>query len=402
MRGTVEPRGADTWRVRAFAGRENGKVRWVSRTVHGGERAAQSALAKLVSEVESGQVLASHPLSLGELLDRWLDDVGPHRSTYTIREYRRMTERNIKPDLGAVRLDKLRAQQLDAYYRSLHDRGLSPASVRRHHALLHAALHRSVKWGMISVNPADKATQPGPTRSTATAPSGTDVQQALATAGTTNPALAIAIALAAVTGARRGELCALRWSDVDWQRHTLRIARSLTAVRGQTTEGPTKTHLRRDIAIGEGLEALLAARQDQQRQYASTVGAELAPDPYVLSPSADGSLPMLPDRLTDNYRNLTKRLGISTHLHELRHFSATGGIGAGIDVRTVAGRLGHADATTTLRIYAHALEARDRDLAGVLDSAVFGTRPSGKPQLPDDPPQGRLDRRGGSRRRPGP
>jgi integrase len=157
-----------------------------------------------------------------------------------------------------------------------------------------------------------------------------------------------------VTGARRGELCALRWSDVDWQRRTLRIARSLTAVRGQTTEGPSKTHLRRDI------------------------------DPYVLSSSADGSLPMLPDRLTDNYRNLTKKLGISTHLHELRHFSATEGIGAGIDVRTVAGRLGHADATTTLRIYAHALEARDRELAGVLDSAVFGTRPSGKPQPRDD------------------
>jgi hypothetical protein len=68
----------------------------------------------------------------------------------------------------------------------------------------------------------------------------------------------------------------------------------------------------------------------------------------------------------------------------------------------VAGRLGHADATTTLRIYAHALEARDRELAGVLDSAVFGTRPSGKPQLPDDPPPGQLERRGEPPRRPGP
>jgi hypothetical protein len=77
--------GADTWRVRAFAGRENGKVRWASRTVHGGKRAAQSALAKLVSVVESGQVLASHPISLGELLDRWLDDVEPRET----RLYRR-------------------------------------------------------------------------------------------------------------------------------------------------------------------------------------------------------------------------------------------------------------------------------------------------------------------------
>jgi integrase len=112
--------------------------------------------------------------------------------------------------------------------------------------------------------------------------------------------------------------------------------------------------------VGEALGAFLTTRQDQQKVYAADVGVELVDDPYLLSEASDGSTPCLPDHLTDNYVNLTKRLGIPGHFHELRHFNATEAIASGDDVRTVAGRLGHADATTTLRIYAHVLEARDR------------------------------------------
>ena len=75
MRGIIEARGDGQWRIRAYAGRESGKVRWVSRTVHGGKQVAQTELAKLVAEVEGGQVVASHPVTLGELIDRWLSDI---------------------------------------------------------------------------------------------------------------------------------------------------------------------------------------------------------------------------------------------------------------------------------------------------------------------------------------
>ncbi len=386
MRGVIEPRGPGRWRVRVYAGREDGKVRWVSRTVLGGKRVAQSALANLVADVESGRLVPGHPMRVGELLDRWLDDVGPHRSVYTLQEYRRMAEKNIKPAIGAVRLDRLTARQLDAFYKRLGERGLSDASVRRHHSLLHAALGRAVKWGLVSTNPSDRATSPTPVRSTATAPSSLDVQRVLAAAEAHTPSLAAGIALAAVTGARRGELCALRWSDVDWKRRTLRVARSLTVIGTQVKEGPTKTHQRRDVAVGDVLGAFLAARQQQQTVYAGTVGVQLVDDPYLLSDASDGSTPCLPDHLTDNYVNLTKRLGIPGHFHELRHFSATEAIASGADVRTVAGRLGHADATTTLRIYAHALEARDREVAGLLDSAVLGTMKSLLKADEADPP----------------
>lgn len=80
-------------------------------------------------------------------------DIEPTRAAYTIKEHRRCIEHDVNPPLGSVRLDKLTARQLDSFYRELLARGLSPASVRRFHSILHAALDRAVKWGMIPANP---------------------------------------------------------------------------------------------------------------------------------------------------------------------------------------------------------------------------------------------------------
>lgn len=211
MRGTMHEVGEGHWRLRVFAGREDGKVRHVSRYFRGTKRQAQSALAKLVTEVEQQQVNAGGAPKLGELLDRWLDYISPNRAAYTVDEYHRLIERTIKPALGTLRIDRLTPRQLDAFYRTLQEKGLSGSSIHQHHSILHASLRRAMKWGMIAAIPADRATAPRPARSTATAPAVADVQKLIAAAEDDGDhVLATAIALGAVTGARRGELCALR------------------------------------------------------------------------------------------------------------------------------------------------------------------------------------------------
>ncbi len=393
MRGSMHEVGEGHWRLRVFAGRENGKARHISRYFRGTKRQAQGALAKLVTEVEEQQVSSAGAGKLGELLDRWLDYITPNRAAYTIDEYHRLISKTIKPALGNVRLDRLSARQLDAFYRSLQEKGLSGSSIHQHHSILHASLRRAVKWGLIAANPADRATAPRPARSTATAPEVAEVQKLIAEAEADGDyVLATAIALGAVTGARRGELCALRWSDVDSGRRVLTVSRSLTVLAAKATEGPTKTHQRRDIAIDPALASLLAARRGQQESNAGLAGVELVDDAYVLSRSSDGSAPCLPDGLSLAYARLAKRIGIVTHFHELRHFSATTAIAQGVDVRTVAGRLGHADPSLTLRVYAHALEARDRQLADILGSTVLGPVDHGpKPDEADPPPPAELE-----------
>jgi integrase len=289
-----------------------------------------------------------------------------------MREHRRSIERNILPAIGSVRLDRLTARHLDDLYRSLLGRGLSPASIRRHHAILSAALRRAVKWDWLASNPAERASPPGISRQSTTTPSTEAVQHLVVAAQEVDPVLAAAIVLAAVTGARRGELCALRWSDVDSERRRLVLARSLTVTGRDAKLGPTKTHQRRDVAIDDALGAFISQRQVEQRAYAEMVGVELVKDPYLLSRSSDGAMPCLPDGLTHAYSRLAAKIGVGGHFHELRHYAATTSIASGADVRTVAGRLGHADPSTTLRIYAHAVEVRDRELAGMLGTAVLG------------------------------
>jgi len=141
-----------------------------------------------------------------------MDDITTTRSAYTVPEHRRTIERDIKLVLGAIPLDKLTPRDLDGLYRELLSRVLSASSVRRHHSILSAALGGPFAGG--SSQTARRGGQaPGFTRSTVTALAAEDVQELNAAATEADPLLAAAIALGAVSGARRGELCALRWSE---------------------------------------------------------------------------------------------------------------------------------------------------------------------------------------------
>jgi hypothetical protein len=129
MKGSLQELGEGHWRLRVFVGREAGRVRQVSRNFRGTKRQAESALAMLVADVERQQVAIGKVGTLGELIDQWIEDVAPHRSAYTVREYRRITARAIKPALGNLRIDKLTGRHLDDFYRKLHRAGLSSSSV---------------------------------------------------------------------------------------------------------------------------------------------------------------------------------------------------------------------------------------------------------------------------------
>ena len=159
--------------------------------------------------------------------------------------------------------------------------------------------------------------------------------------------------LAALTGARRGEFCALRWTDVDLGAGTVRIARSILDLRGRVEEKATKNHQERTLALGEAGVALLRLHRNACVERARMGELELAPDSYIFSDRVEGTTPVRPDAVTGFFRRVRDELTLSeVHLQSLRHFMATQLASLGeVSARTLAGRLGHADASVSLKVY---------------------------------------------------
>ena len=136
-------------------------------------------------------------------------------------------------------------------------------------------------------------------------------------------------------------------------------------------EKDTKTHQRRHVTIDPGTVTTLADHRERWQERTAAIGADLSPEAFVFSDAPDGSTSLRPSSLTQRYGRMAGRLGIDTHLHNLRHYSVSELIAAGVDVRTVAGRLGHGGGgTTTLRVYAAWVAEADQRAAQSLAGRV--------------------------------
>jgi integrase len=333
---------------------------------------AAKALAKLVKEIESDRGGRSNGagVTVDQLLAKWIRQITSEgRSPTTLREYQRLIKQRVSPALGPVAATKVTALELDEFYQGLTDEGLKPASVRQVHAILRAAFRQGVKWRYLSSNPAADASPPKLASRAGTVPTPAEVQKIIAAADADDPDMATFIALAAVTGARRGELCGLQWGDVDWKALTLTIERSVATMgRGRLVTKDTKTHAARRLALDEFGEAVLKRHLSEAKDRAKDLGVKIKSETPIFTYDLERPIP--PDTVTHYVKRIAEKAGVDSHLHALRHFAATQMIGGGHDVRTVAGRLGHRDASVTLRTYSHALPERDRDAADFLGKAL--------------------------------
>jgi integrase len=356
------------------------RAKYLTRTFRGGKREADEALARFVTEV-SGGGHAAKDTTLSELIRRWLDLVRDDLSPSTVRGYERTIRCYIDPDIGRISLAKLRTDQLDRFYSKLRDEGgqdggpLSPATVRQTHAVIRRALNQAIRWGWIASNPASLARPPRVRTPALNPPEPDGVLRLIAEAELRDPDLGCFLLLAATTGARRGELCAIRWSDLNPKTGALTISRSIVETQGaHLIEKDTKTHSSRRIALDSGSIAALEHQRDRCQQRAKSCGARLAESAHVFSADPDGGRPWVPNEVTKQFIRIRRSIGLDlVRLHDLRHFTATRLLSEGVPVRTVSGRLGHANAATTLGVYAHFVEESDRDAAEKIGSILTPT-----------------------------
>jgi integrase len=373
VRGTKTETRPGVWRLRVVVGYDpkTGNPRQLSKTVRGTKRTADSELARFVADAEAGNVALSAGLTVAQYLDRWLEFIEPTRQPGTFRSYQGRCRR-LKADLGSLKLSKLAAHDLDYTYARWLDGGMSPATIRMHHLVLSAALHQAVRWDLLPRAVTEQARPPRVDRYRVNAPDVATVRELVARADDTNPVLSAAIMLAATTGARRGELLGLRWSDLDRERMVLNVRRAvkMAASGSHAIVGPTKTHQERRVSLDPITLALLDTHRFRVERWATDAGVDVDRDGYILTLDPTGRQPMLPDSLTQAFVRLANRCGVKLRFHDLRHFTASQLIASGHDPVVIAGRLGHTDATTTLKLYAHALEERDRQAAAVLGALM--------------------------------
>ncbi|MGO8870760.1 MAG: tyrosine-type recombinase/integrase [Acidimicrobiales bacterium] len=354
---------------------KDGKRRQAEKTFRGTAAQAQKALNGLLT---ADPTTTSEGRTVGQLLDEWITfrEVNG-AATKTIAENRRKVEHDIRPAVGSVVLVDLTAKHLDDAYAAWltrKPRPLSATTVHHLHAIVSAALSQAVKWSYITANPAKQASPPAIAQRSTDVPTPEIVGKLITKAEECNDrVMAAAISLAFVTGARRGELCGLHWSDVPLGDGVgaIRIERSISDVDNVISVKGTKTGKGRTVPIDARSVAILQKIRTEQETFAEAAGSTLVADPYVLSQSGDGSTPFEPGRLTDRFRLICGRAGVTgVRFHDLRHAHITYLIAAGVDVVAVAARAGHAQPTMTLSRYGHALPTSGDWAASVIGGLI--------------------------------
>ncbi len=232
-------------------------------------------LAEARGDAARGIVFDAEGATVSEFLARWLEDrVRPSASHRTHAAHRQQVRSHIVPAIGRIKLDALRKAHVDRLYADLLRSGLAPSSVRRVHAVLHAALEEAVRGDLIPRNPAAYANKPK-ARQEGIEPLDANQARKLLDAAKGDRYEALYV-LCLTAGLRQGEALGLRWSDVDLDAGTLRVNRQLQRVRRDGERSGTlefsepKNASRRTVGLPQ--RALSALRSHRKRQLEEKTG----------------------------------------------------------------------------------------------------------------------------------
>ncbi|MGI8750767.1 MAG: tyrosine-type recombinase/integrase [Acidimicrobiales bacterium] len=342
MAGSLRPtKGkADAWELRVYLGRDaEGRVRHRQVTFKGSRRAAERELARLVAEQDaSPAAVPEEPVRWGvtttvnDAIAAWKENGWDDLSPKTVRGYESTWKVHIAPTIGRRRIASLGTYDVERYLRSLKVAGLSAASVYQVKAVLHRSCRLARKWsGGTLPNPAADADLPtwglDERRPAVRAPELDEVCRLLAVAAVDDdPRLACFVRILAATGMRRGEACALRWSDLDLDLDVVTVDESVISAKGGAlVKGPkTRASIRR-LAIDLATCSALGLLRQEQDRLATQSGVAVVKDSFVFSFEPGGATPPHPDAVSHAFDRLRARAGVAAdiHLHSLRHFHAT-------------------------------------------------------------------------------
>ena len=338
-------------------------------------------MTDLLAAHQSGTFVAPSRMPVSEFVEPWLAGLeNQGRRPTTLRGYRSAIDNYLLPRLGTVALQELRASDLDSMYADLLRRGgstgqgLSMTTVHHLHAVVNKMLRDAERKGLVTRNVARLANPPSLTTARSKGPemrvwSPDELSTFLASIeGNRNEAL---FRLLAMTGMRRGEVVALRWSDVDVAHRRLTVNQSATVVDGDEVVSTPKTRRsRRVIDLDPETVTLLKQHRARQRELLLMVGATATASDRVFTNEVGG--PLRPASVGQAFRRLVGGAGVPViRLHDLRHTHASHLLMAGVNVKVVSERLGHASVSFTLDTYGHVMPGQQAEAAAAA-AALLG------------------------------
>jgi len=264
---------------------------------------------------------------------------------------------------------------VQAVYQRLVERGLSARTVRYTHSVLRSAMRQAIQWRLLAQDPTDGAQLPRLKRREMQVLSAEQSRVFLEAALKTHFGPVLAVAL--TTAARPSEYLALKWHDIDWERGTMSVARTLEKVRGGWRFAETKrARSRRVIKLQEWvlelLKGLLAKTKPKPAESSWPGAAEL----IFTTPSGR---PIHADKLAKKFKSILDEAGLpAIRLYDLRHTGATLALAAGVPPKVVSEQLGHASAAFTLDIYSHVLPHMQEQAAMKVEEVLLGRVPPGR------------------------
>jgi len=349
------------------------------------KKLAQRALAQLIVELDSGTHVEPTRRTVEQYLTQdWLPASAARVRPSTLRGYRQLLDSYVIPVIGDRRLDELNPLLLTKLYGQMLSTAkrrqpgtLSPRTVRFTHTVLNRAFADAVRWRLLASNPAADA-QP-PAASACRAPemkTWTIEELRRFLAGTADTADHVGYVLAACAGLRRGEVCGLRWSDVELEPAVgpahVRIRQQLVLVNNEISFSAPKTAAsRRLVALDPATVELLRRHRLHQRRAGLALGPGYVDSGLVVC--RGGGRPVNPTDWTRVFSRRAHALGLPRiRFHDLRHTHATLGLQAGVHAKVMSERLGHTSTSFTLDVYSHAIPSMQGEAAAVVGRLVFG------------------------------
>jgi integrase len=354
--GHLRQRSPGSWTLTIFLGKDaNGKPRQSVTTVRGTKRDAQRVLARMIADRDRGIDLRPERLTVAELAQRWLDSKKAGLAVSTAVSYDALLRIHVLPVTGACLIRDLKPLHIEAIKAAVTDGGGSQKLALNVYRVVNALLKQAVRWQLVSVNPCAAVDAPRPRRFKARVPTPEELDRLFVVADATQ--YGPLVRLAALSGARQGELLHLQWRDVDWQERRLTIPGTKTAASSRVLDvGPV------------GMALLSRCRSaERAKRLQLGPGATCGSDDATIFTNFVGRAADA-GGLKRSWRRIVRDAAVGhVRFHDLRHASATYLLKAGVPVTVISQRLGHSRTSTTTDIYGHVMPGMGREAAEVLE-----------------------------------